>query len=307
MSNMAMFWGRIKTPSRVSVFVSSVIILFYLYPTEAISQTAKPSTATIKPAISRKPLPAKKITLPDLLIERISLNSRNEIILSLKNRHSAIDRTTHKNIPLKVCLATKCTTYYLGKRSGREKSVDPAGTLARKNSKIQFNTHKVVTRKNSIITTHINHTKYLKERNYNNNTAKTRLQPKSSKSNRNVGSPRINRNQTNGPFALGNTKNNITYKPATKSIVMPGLSVNLIKYTNKTSIDMPAISVSINEYINTAIVDMPSLRINLKDHQTNKTIDMLKLFVNLTEHVNSANIEMPMLHIHLQKHIKDQP
>lgn len=298
------------------------LLLYCLSPSPALAQAARPSLITEPTARPLKPLPARKRALPDLLVEKIRLNANNEIILSLSNSASAIDKATHKDIPLKLCIASTCTTYYLGRRSGREKMVDPARVLSRDKSRMEFNTRKRISR-GATITAHINHTRRLQERNDSNNSATAVLSPITGTAGK---SPPARPGNTIPHHRGGFAFTSPPPRTARRALIdMPMLSVALQEYRNRARIDMPALFLDLKEYNNTADIEMPALRVSISDYTTSAVIDMPALAINLAAYqnraildmpplsihlnayTNRATVEMPMLHIDLRKHIKARP
>lgn len=154
--------------SAILFFICTFVPVSIL-PNQALmagTQTTKPATATVQ------------LPLPDLIVERLWLDSQCKINFKLKNRGSAkIPDDQYGRALVKLFIGSTEVIYSLSQPMDGNPALDPSGLLKAAGGAVSFNTGKILQEKR-LVRVLVNHTDQIRESNTHNNTARESLDPK---------------------------------------------------------------------------------------------------------------------------------
>lgn len=118
-----------------------------------------------------------KLPLPDLIVERIWLDTQCKINFSLKNKGSVkIPDDQYGRAQLKLFIGSTEVVYSLARPTATDPAVDPSGLLKAAGSTVSFNTGKTLPEQR-LVRVWVNHTNQIRESQINNNTGRESLTP----------------------------------------------------------------------------------------------------------------------------------
>lgn len=152
----------------VILFFTCILVQVSILPQQAVmAGTQKQISGT---AIMQLPL-------PDLIVERIWLDTQCKINFSLKNKGSVkIPDDQHGQALLKLFIGSNEVVYSLARPMPSGPAVDPSGLLKAAGSTVSFNTGKTLPEQR-LVRVWVNHTNQIRESQTNNNTGRESLTP----------------------------------------------------------------------------------------------------------------------------------
>ncbi len=153
--------------SVILFFTCSLVAVSFLPNQVVMADTQKQISG---PAIMQLPL-------PDLIVERIWLDTQCKINFSLKNKGSVkIPNDQYNRAQLKLFIGSTEVIYALTKPTASGPAVDPGGLLKAAGGTVSFNTGKTL-EEQRLVRVWVNHTHQIRESQTNNNTGRESLTP----------------------------------------------------------------------------------------------------------------------------------
>jgi len=150
------------------LFFACTLIELSLLPQHPV--LAGPQKQITGPAIMQLPL-------PDLIVERIWLDTQCKINFKLKNQGTAkIPDDQYSRAQLKLFIGSTEVIYALAKPTASGLAVDPSGLLKAAGGTVSFNTGKIL-QEQRLVRAWVDHTHQIRESQTNNNTGRESLTP----------------------------------------------------------------------------------------------------------------------------------
>jgi hypothetical protein len=154
----------------VGMLVAVMAFICLLFNGQAAEFTTNKPQRAIQPSIQPQPRPLQP-NLPDLIVERVSLDSRNHIVMTLKNTgKGSVSDDSHANGYVRVTFGVSRKDYAL-------KIVDPRRILARPGGAVSFTTD-IELNSPTRVTVEVDSTKQIPEAREDNNLLSASLMPK---------------------------------------------------------------------------------------------------------------------------------
>ena len=157
-----------KLISAAILFFTCILVQISILP--QLSVWAGSQKQLVGPAIMQLPL-------PDLIVERIWLDTQCKINFSLKNKGTVkIPDDQYNRAQLKLFIGSTEVIYALAKPTASSPAVDPSGLLKAAGGKVSFNTGKIL-QEQRLVRAWVDHTHQIRESQTNNNTGRESLTP----------------------------------------------------------------------------------------------------------------------------------
>jgi hypothetical protein len=158
----------------IGIIVGLVISIVYSLSYSAEKKTIKPDkveSPKAGPTATSGPL------LPDIIVERIWLDSQCRINFQLKNNSSGpIPNDKHRLGKVRLFIGSQVLDYSLSQSLEGRQAIDPSGTLKQPRGMVRFNTGQPLETRR-IVRVWVDNTDQIHESNENNNTARESLTP----------------------------------------------------------------------------------------------------------------------------------